>query len=324
MIGSGKSKKQFCIVFMVFSLLLIPLIIFKVISLSESNDVNKKTFVSSGEIETIKEKIIGDSNIKSSDDIYYYNGSNVNNNLLFAGKCWLIVRTTDNNGVKLIYNGAPVNGVCGEAAYGTSSYTNYIGTDAVAYNSNANLLTSVGYMYGDYNYGKVNFYTDEQDVGFNGYFGTGSALSYYYGTSAIWDENTETYTLENELKGGANMNMALSHKYTCGSTSEGASCEVVYVAEGGTSSASYVSLPPGKSYTALDYFKIISGFESASVMSQGSVEWLFSDGVYYNSSTKSFDLYHTGNSSTSSNVMTYDMSSWTSSTTAFNNYHYTF
>lgn len=323
MIGSGKSKKQFCIVFMVFSLLLIPLIVFKVISLSESNDVYKKTFVSSGEIETIKEKIIVDSNIKSSDDIYYYNGSNVNNNLLFAGKCWLIVRTTDNNGVKLIYNGDPVNGVCGEAAYGTSSYTNYIGTDAVVYNSNANLLTSVGYMYGDYNYGKVNFYTDEQDVGFNGYFGTGSALSYYYGTSAIWNEDTETYTLENELKGGANMNMALSHKYTCGSTSEGASCEVVYVAEGGTSSASYVSLPPGKSYTALDYFKIISGFESASVMSQGSIEWLFSDGVYYNSSTKSFDLHHTGNSSTSSNVMTYDMSSWTSSTTAFNNYHYT-
>ena len=323
MIVSGKLKKQFYIVFMFFSLLLIPLVIFKVIDLSKSNDVNKKMFVSYEEVGTIKEKILEDSNIKSSNGIYYYNGSNSNNNMLFAGKCWLIVRTTDNNGVKLIYNGDPVNGVCGETAYGTSSYVNYIGTDAVIYNSNETLLTSVGYMYGDYDYGKVNFYTDEQNVGFNGYFGTGSALSYYYGTSAIWNENTKTYTLENELKGGANMNMALSHKYTCGSTSTGASCEVVYVAEGGTSTASYVSLPPGKSYTALDYFKIISGFESASVMSQGAIEWLFSDGVYYNASTKSFDLHHTGNSSTSSNVMTYDMSSWTSSTTAFNNYHYT-
>lgn len=323
MIASSKMNKQLYIVLMFFSLLLIPLVIFKLIDLSKSNDVNNKTFVASGEIKTIKEKIVGDSNIKSLDGIYYYNGADVNNNLIFADICWQIVRTTENGGVKLIYNGLPVNGVCGEAAYDTSSYVNYIGNDDVIYNSNANLLTSVGYMYGNYDYGKINFLTDVQNVGFNGYFGTGSAVSYYYGTSAIWNENTKTYTLENELKGGANYNMALSHKYTCGSTSVGASCEVVYVAVGGTSTASYVSLPPGRSYTALDYFKIISGFESATAFSQGSIEWLFSDSVYYDSSTKSFDLHHTGDSNIASKVKTYDMSNWSSSTTAFNEYHYT-
>lgn len=323
MIASSKMNKQLYIVLMFFSLLLIPLVIFKLIDLSKSNDVNNKTFVASGEIKTIKEKIVGDSNIKSLDGIYYYNGADVNNNLIFADICWQIVRTTENGGVKLIYNGLSVNGVCGKTAYDTSSYVNYIGNDDVIYNSNANLLTSVGYMYGNYDYGKINFLTDVQNVGFNGYFGTGSAVSYYYGTSAIWNENTKTYTLENELKGGANYNMALSHKYTCGSTSVGASCEVVYIAIGGTSTARYVSLPPGKSYTALDYFKIISGFESANVFSQGSIEWLFSDGVYYDSSTKSFDLHHTGDLNIASKVMTYDMSNWSSSTTAFNEYHYT-
>ncbi len=38
--------------------------------------------------------------------IYYYRG-NVDNNVLFANKCWKIVRTTETGGTKLIYNGNP-------------------------------------------------------------------------------------------------------------------------------------------------------------------------------------------------------------------------
>ena len=40
--------------------------------------------------------------------IYYYRGA-VDNNLIFAGFCWKIVRTTETGGVKLIYNGNIVN-----------------------------------------------------------------------------------------------------------------------------------------------------------------------------------------------------------------------
>ena len=39
--------------------------------------------------------------------VYYYTGSDAaaNSNVLFGGYCWQIVRTTDNGGVRLIYNG---------------------------------------------------------------------------------------------------------------------------------------------------------------------------------------------------------------------------
>ena len=41
--------------------------------------------------------------------VYYYTGNDAsaNSNVLFAGYCWQIVRTTDNGGVKLLYNGVP-------------------------------------------------------------------------------------------------------------------------------------------------------------------------------------------------------------------------
>jgi len=37
--------------------------------------------------------------------IYYYRGEVTNNNVVFGGYCWKIVRTTETGGVKLIYNG---------------------------------------------------------------------------------------------------------------------------------------------------------------------------------------------------------------------------
>ena len=40
-----------------------------------------------------------------ANNIYYFNGAVENNNVLFADKCWKIVRTTDTGGVKMVYNG---------------------------------------------------------------------------------------------------------------------------------------------------------------------------------------------------------------------------
>ncbi len=76
--------------------------------------------------------------------VYYYRGdaNKVNNNIIFNNMCWKIIRTTENNGVKLIYNGTPIDGKCetqtGEATQiGTSAFN-------TSYNDNA----YVGYMYG--------------------------------------------------------------------------------------------------------------------------------------------------------------------------------
>ena len=56
--------------------------------------------------------------------IYYYRGNIENNNALFAGYCWKIVRTTDTGGVKLLYNGSPKNLYQSNIKLEESSYTN--------------------------------------------------------------------------------------------------------------------------------------------------------------------------------------------------------
>ena len=76
--------------------------------------------------------------------VYYYRGDadKVNNNIIFNNMCWKIIRTTENNGVKIIYNGTPTDGKC-ETQTGASTQ---IGTSKFneKYDDNA----YVGYMYG--------------------------------------------------------------------------------------------------------------------------------------------------------------------------------
>ena len=76
--------------------------------------------------------------------VYYFRGDadKVNNNIIFNNMCWKIIRTTENNGVKLIYNGVLTNGKC-EIQTGDATQ---IGESA--YNTNYNDNAYVGYMYG--------------------------------------------------------------------------------------------------------------------------------------------------------------------------------
>ena len=73
--------------------------------------------------------------------IYYYRGNVTNNNVIFNGFCWKIVRTTESGGVKMIYNGTPTNGVCPEIGNGNTN----IGVGQ--FNEAANDPKYVGYMY---------------------------------------------------------------------------------------------------------------------------------------------------------------------------------
>lgn len=73
--------------------------------------------------------------------VHYYHGTVDNNNLIFAGFCWKIVRTTSTGGVKIIYNGYPDNNnQC-------TNDTDNIGESTFNYSSE--YLSSVGYTYGD-------------------------------------------------------------------------------------------------------------------------------------------------------------------------------
>ena len=96
--------------------------------------------------------------------VYYYRGDadKVNNNIIFNNMCWKIIRTTENNGVKIIYNGTPADGKCetqtgDNTQIGKSQFNGEGGYDN-AY---------VGYMYGtagSSNYASTHANTNESTI----------------------------------------------------------------------------------------------------------------------------------------------------------------
>ena len=76
--------------------------------------------------------------------VYYFRGAadKVNNNIIFNNMCWKIIRTTETGGVKIIYNGTPIDGKCEIQALKLTQ----IGESA--FNENWNDNAYVGYMYG--------------------------------------------------------------------------------------------------------------------------------------------------------------------------------
>lgn len=77
----------------------------------------------------------------SKHPIYFYRGNVTNNNVIFAGYCWKIVRTTESGGTKIIYNGTPSNGTCNNTGEATQITT----AKYSLYNKDN---TYMGYMYG--------------------------------------------------------------------------------------------------------------------------------------------------------------------------------
>lgn len=73
--------------------------------------------------------------------VYYYRGNIDDNNVIFGGYCWKIVRTTDTGGTKLIYNGEPIDGKC------SNTSSSYIGSSA--FNASSTSPADFGYMYGE-------------------------------------------------------------------------------------------------------------------------------------------------------------------------------
>jgi hypothetical protein len=72
---------------------------------------------------------------------YYYRGAVTNNNILFGGFCWKVIRINGNGTTRMIYNGTPTNGTC--VATGTATEISQS-----AFNTNYNDNAYVGYMYG--------------------------------------------------------------------------------------------------------------------------------------------------------------------------------
>ena len=79
----------------------------------------------------------------------YYITSNSINNIIFEGFCWKMIRTTENGGVKLLYNGLPSNGTCTASGTNTMLTAAQMNTSssAISYRGVCVKPAYVGYMY---------------------------------------------------------------------------------------------------------------------------------------------------------------------------------
>ena len=78
--------------------------------------------------------------------IYYYRGAIDNNNVVFAGFCWQMVRTTETGGTKMIYNGLPdITGSGDNITYNCGKSRNIQDTIMTT----TSLQQSTGYYYAD-------------------------------------------------------------------------------------------------------------------------------------------------------------------------------
>ena len=164
--------------------------------------------------------------------IYYYRGAVTNNNVLFAGFCWKIVRTTSTGGTKLIYNGTPTGTNSNECNNtGTASQL----TTTSKFNASYQSPADVGYMYGTrYPYSSKS--------------SSNLATSYLYGNSFTYSNGT--YTLTNTISStgtwSSDYNTLNSNHYTCFNDT-GTCSSVYYIYYTSSSDAWYITLTNGKS-----------------------------------------------------------------------------
>ena len=169
---------------------------------------------------------VGEGSDTYTNPVYYYNGAVQDNNVLFAGFCWKMVRTTDTGGVKLIYNGVQTNGSCNNT--GTDSQ---IGKSA--FNSSTSSPAYVGYMYNTVYTWSSKSMSSLSNIVF------GNSFTYSDGTYTL----TDTMTVATWSSGYNTIN---NNHYTCFTT--GNTCSSLYYVYYTTSSyAFYITLTGGKS-----------------------------------------------------------------------------
>ena len=158
--------------------------------------------------------------------VYYYKGNVQNNNVLFAGFCWKIVRTTETGGVKIVYNGVQKDGSCNNT--GTDSQ---IGTSA--FNNDDNSPAYVGYMHNTVYPYSDKYLSSQSNIVF------GNSFTYANGTYTL----TDTKTVATWSSGYNTIN---NNHYSCMTT--GITCSSIYYFYYTDSTyAYYITLTNGKS-----------------------------------------------------------------------------
>ena len=150
--------------------------------------------------------------------MYFYRGNVTDNNVILNDMCWLIVRTTETGGTKLLYNGTPTDGQClGDpdwttqdtmSATGNTGFTAWPTTNigVSQFNASNNSPSDMYYMYGERYESMRKDFTDSTVFG--------NDVTYANGV----------YTLQDTVTGG--QNAYNGHHYTCLTT--GTTCTEVY------------------------------------------------------------------------------------------------
>lgn len=147
--------------------------------------------------------------------IYFYRGEVNNNYVALGNMCFSIIRTDENDNVRLIYYGDYQNGKCIEQKEGLGylSFSNFTSDN-----------TYVGYMTGDLT-------QKEKD----GYAYIYPSINYYFGTDYEYNSKTKKYKIKGTIVNGkwntdsicTSSNCPIKGYYTCFKSSKNDECEVL-------------------------------------------------------------------------------------------------
>ena len=177
-------------------------------------------------------------------EIYYYTGNITNNNVVLNNFCWKMIRTSETDGIKMIYNGVynettKCNNTGENTQIGKSYYNNK--TDTYAGSS----LAYVGYMYNKVYPIEVQKLTDQ-------------SKNYYFGKSVSYSSTTKKYTLKTTktatITDIATETMA-NYGYTCLSSTLTSCSTVYYVVGSHTHSGTTTTITS----RTIDYYSLTGG-----------------------------------------------------------------
>ena len=242
-------------------------------------------------------KLYNESDASSySHPVYYFNGAVEDNNVLFAGFCWKIVRTTDTGGVKMIYNGVQTNGSCNNS--GTASQL----ASTKAFNSSSNSPAYVGYMYNTvYTHLSKSIISS---ISFSGSKIVGDSVTYSGSTYTL--NNTSTVSVSS-----SNISEMVG-KYTCNSSSATSCSNPYYIV--------------GYSGTTIYYYSLSNGNTDGTSYSKDYVfgkSFTYANGTYTLSDTVTInsDTWISNISSNKTSINTHHYTCFTDGTTCTSIYY---
>ncbi len=180
--------------------------------------------------------------------VYYYRGDIDNNNVIFGGYCWQMVRTTDTGGVKMIYNGIPdISGSGDNITYNCGPTRDIQNTTMISFS----LKNTTGYYYAD----------DYEIVSV-----TGNNVTYRLkqGTNPITQEAIGNATVAAQKI----PTIAANYPYTCRKTTSDATCNTLYKV------VSYDSETNANMYSSDDRLKIGNGYMNSGADSVSDVGYM--------------------------------------------------